>query len=309
MKVIKRDGRVVDFNREKIAIAIEKANQEVTEKERADKQDIKDIIKYIESLDKKRILVEDVQDIIEEQLMDKKKFKLAKKYMIYRYNRALVRKKNTTDESILGLIKNQNMEMLENGTRKNAVLASSQRDYIAGEVSKDLTKRLLLPEKIVKAHEEGVLYFHDMDYFLQPIFNSSVINIGDMLDNGTVINGKLIESPKSFRVACTVLAQILATVASTQYGGQSVDISHLGKYVRKSYEKFKEEFGGVPSKEILDKKIKEEVTSGVQTLQYQINTLMTTNGRSPLVSLFMYLREDDEYIKENALIINFEAKN
>ena len=231
MKVIKRDGRVVDFNREKIAIAIEKANQEVTEKERADKQDIKDIIKYIESLDKKRILVEDVQDIIEEQLMDKKKFKLAKKYMIYRYNRALVRKKNTTDESILGLIKNQNMEMLEDGTRKNAVLASSQRDYIAGEVSKDLTKRLLLPEKIVKAHEEGVLYFHDMDYFLQPIFNSSVINIGDMLDNGTVINGKLIESPKSFRVACTVLAQILATVASTQYGGQSVDISHLGKYV------------------------------------------------------------------------------
>ena len=303
MKVIKRDGRVVDFNREKIAIAIEKANQEVTEKERADKQDIKDIIKYIESLDKKRILVEDVQDIIEEQLMDKKKFKLAKKYMIYRYNRALVRKKNTTDESILGLIKNQNMEMLEDGTRKNAVLASSQRDYIAGEVSKDLTKRLLLPEKIVKAHEEGVLYFHDMDYFLQPIFNSSVINIGDMLDNGTVINGKLIDSPKSFRVACTVLSQILATVASTQYGGQSVDISHLGKYVRKSYEKFKEEFGGVPSKEILDKKIKEEVTSGVQTLQYQINTLMTTNGRSPLVSLFMYLREDDEYIKENALII------
>ena len=303
MKVIKRDGRVVDFNREKIAIAIEKANQEVTEKERADKQDIKDIIKYIESLDKKRILVEDVQDIIEEQLMDKKKFKLAKKYMIYRYNRALVRKKNTTDESILGLIKNQNMEMLEDGTRKNAVLASSQRDYIAGEVSKDLTKRLLLPEKIVKAHEEGVLYFHDMDYFLQPIFNSSVIKIGDMLDNGTVINGKLIDSPKSFRVACTVLARILATVASTQYGGQSVDISHLGKYVRKSYEKFKEEFGDVPSKEILDKKIKEEVTSGVQTLQYQINTLMTTNGRSPLVSLFMYLREDDEYIKENALII------
>ena len=134
------------------------------------------------------------------------------------------------------------------------MLASSQRDYIAGEVSKDLTKRLLLPEKIVKAHEEGVLYFHDMDYFLQPIFNSSVINIGDMLDNGTVINGKLIDSPKSFRVACTVLAQILATVASTQYGGQSVDISHLGKYVRKSYEKFKEELGGVPSKEILDKR-------------------------------------------------------
>ena len=310
MKVIKRDGRVVDFDREKIAIAIEKANQEVTAKERANKQDIKDIIKYIEELDKKRILVEDIQDIIEEQLMDKKKFKLAKKYMIYRYNRALVRKKNTTDESILGLIKNHNRKM-EDDSHKDAILASSQRDYIAGEVSKDLTKRILLPEKIVKAHEDGVLYFHDMEYFLQPVFNSCVINIGDMLDNGTVINGKLIESPKSFRVACTIVTQIIATVASTQYGGQSVDISHLGKYLRKSYEKFKceleDNFGGkIPSdvlEEILKQKMEEEVNNGVQTIQYQINTLMTTNGHIPLVSLFLYLKNDDPYIKENAMII------
>ena len=161
--------------------------------------------------------------------------------MIYRYNRALVRKKNTTDESILGLIKNHTSSGIEDNKNHDAVLASSQRDYIAGEVSKDLTKRILLPEKIVKAHEEGILYFHDMEYFLQPIFNSCLINIGDMLDNGTVINGKLIDSPKSFRVACTIVTQIIATVASTQYGGQAVDISHLGKYLRKSYEKFKKE--------------------------------------------------------------------
>ena len=290
MKVIKRDGRVVDFDREKISVAIEKANREVTAKERANKQDIKDIIKYIEELDKKRILVEDIQDVIEEQLMDKKKFKLAKKYMIYRYNRALVRKKNTTDESILGLIKNHTSLGIEDNKNQDAVLASAQRDYIAGEVSKDLTKRILLPEKIVKAHEEGILYFHDMEYFLQPIFNSCLINIGDMLDNGTVINGKLIDSPKSFRVACTIVTQIIATVASTQYGGQAVDISHLGKYLRKSYEKFKKELednflGKIPAdvlEEILNQKVKEELSSGVQTIQYQINTLMTSNGHCPL---------------------------
>lgn len=311
MKVIKRDGRVVDFDREKISVAIEKANREVLAKERANKQDIKKIIKYIEELDKKRILVEDIQDIIEEQLMDRKKFKLAKKYMIYRYNRALVRKKNTTDESILGLIKNQNKAILEDNSHKDAVLASTQRDYIAGEVSKDLTKRILLPEKIVNAHEDGILYFHDMEYFLQPIFNSCLIDIQDMLDNGTVINNKFIESPKSFRVACTIITQIMATVASTQYGGQAVDISHLGKYVRKSYDKFKKELeenfeGKIQSnvlEEILEQKLKEEIDNGVQTIQYQINTLMTTNGHSPLVSLFLYLKNDDPYIKENAMII------
>ena len=222
MKVIKRDGRAVDYNRDKIITAIEKANKEVKPKERVTKEEVKEITKYIEELDKKRILVEDIQDIIEEQLMDLKKFELAKKYMIYRYTRALVRKANTTDESILGLIKNQNKELLEENSNKNAVLASTQRDYIAGEVSKDLTKRILLPEKITKAHEDGILHFHDMDYFLQPIFNCCLINIGDMLDNGTVMNGKLIESPKSFQVACTVMTQIIAAVASNQYGGQSV---------------------------------------------------------------------------------------
>ncbi len=311
MKVIKRDGKAVDYNREKIAIAIEKANKEVKPKERLTKEEIREITKYIEELDKKRILVEDIQDIIEQQLMDRKKFELAKKYMIYRYTRALVRKQNTTDESILGLIKNQNKELLEENSNKNAVLASTQRDYIAGEVSKDLTKRILLPEKIAKAHEEGILHFHDMDYFLQPIFNCCLINIGDMLDNGTVMNGKLIESPKSFQVACTIMTQIIAAVASNQYGGQSVDISHLGKYVRKSYDKFKKEiekeFGNELTPEMIEKlvqqRLKREISAGVQTIQYQINTLMTTNGQSPFVTLFLNLKKDDPYIKENAMII------
>ena len=311
MKVIKRDGKAVDYNREKIQIAIEKANNEVKPKERITKTEIREITKYIEELDKKRILVEDVQDIIEQQLMDRKKFELAKKYMIYRYTRALVRKSNTTDESILGLIKNKNKELLEENSNKNAVLASTQRDYIAGEVSKDLTKRILLPEKIAKAHEEGILHFHDMDYFLQPIFNCCLINIGDMLDNGTVMNGKLIESPKSFQVACTIMTQIIASVASNQYGGQSVDISHLGKYVRRSYNKFKkeleEEFGKELTPELIEKltnqRLKKEVSAGVQTIQYQINTLMTTNGQSPFVTLFLHLEDGDPYIKENAMII------
>ena len=311
MKVIKRDGRAVDYNRDKIKIAIEKANNEVKPKERATKEEISEITKYIEELDKKRILVEDIQDIIEQQLMDRKRFDLAKKYMIYRYTRALVRKQNTTDESILGLIRNQNKELAEENSNKNSVLASTQRDYIAGEVSKDLTKRILLPEKITKAHEEGILHFHDMDYFLQPIFNCCLINIGDMLDNGTVMNGKLIESPKSFQVACTVMTQIIAAVASNQYGGQSVDISHLGKYVRKSYEKFKKEieteFGNELSKDMIEKlaqqRLRKEVSSGVQTIQYQINTLMTTNGQSPFVTLFLNLKKDDPYIKENAMVI------
>ena len=187
------------------------------------------------------MLVEDIQDIIEEQLMEMGKYELSKKYIVYRYTRALVRKQNTTDESILGLIRNENKELAEENSNKNTLLASTQRDYIAGEVSRDLTKRLLLPEKIVKADSDGVLHFHDADYFVQPIFNCCLINIKDMLDKGTVMNGKLIESPKSFQVACTITTQIIAAVASNQYGGQSVDLIHLGKYLRKSYDKFKKE--------------------------------------------------------------------
>ena len=308
MKVIKRNGQVVDFDREKIKIAIEKANREVRPKERAT---IKEIINYIEEMGKKRILVEDIQDIIEQKLMEIQKYELSKRYIVYRYTRALVRKQNTTDESILGLLRNENKELAEENSNKNTMLASTQRDYIAGEVSRDLTKRMLLPEKISKAHEDGILHFHDADYFIQPIFNCCLVNIGDMLDNGTVMYGKMIESPKSFQVACIITTQIIATVASNQYGGQSIDMIHLGKYLRVSYDKYKKELeekhGKQLSKEVIEElvqeRVKAELKAGIQTMQYQINTLMTTNGQSPFVTLFLHLEKDDPYIKENAMII------
>lgn len=311
MRVIKRDGRAVEYDRDKISIAIEKANKEVGPKQRATKEEIKDIIEYIESLGKKRILVEDIQDIIEQKLMELDRYELAKRYIVYRYTRALVRKSNTTDESILGLIRNQNKELAEENSNKNTMLASTQRDYIAGEVSRDLTNRLLLPEKISKAHEEGILHFHDADYFVQPIFNCCLIDIGDMLDNGTVMNNKLMDSPKTFQVACIITAQIIAVVASNQYGGQSVDLKHLGKYLRRSHDKFKkeleEEYKNKLSEEMIEDitqtRLKAELRQGVQTIQYQINTLMTTNGQAPFVTLFLHLEKDDPYIKENAMII------
>ena len=311
MKVIKRDGRDVDYDKTKIKIAVEKANTEVTKKEKASKEDIKAITEYIEELGKKRILVEDIQDIIEAKLMELGKYELAKKYIVYRYTRALVRKSNTTDESILGLIRRSNKDVMEENSNKNAIIASTQRDLIAGEVSKDLSKRILLPEKIINAWEDGILHFHDADYFIQPIFNCCLINIGDMLDNGTVMNGKMIDSPKSFQVACIVTSQIIATVASNQYGGQSIDMIHLGKYLRKSKEKFEkeiiEELGKDFDKKIVEKlvtkRLKMELSAGVQTIQYQINTLMTTNGQAPFVTLFLHIDPNDEYIEENAMII------
>lgn len=310
MKIIKRDGRAVDYDPAKIICAIGKANNEVNEKERASEKEINDIVRYIESLNKKRMLVEDIQDIVEEKLMSQGHYELAKKYIIYRYTRALVRKQNTTDESILGLIKHSNKDVMEENSNKNPIIASTQRDLIAGEVSKDLTRRLLLPEKISKAHDEGLIHFHDADYFLQPIFNCCLVNIEDMLDNGTVMNGKLIETPKSFQVACTVMTQIIASVASSQYGGQSIELRHLGKYLARSKVKFEKEIrdhfeGKVDESVIQDMladRVKYELKGGVQTIQYQINTLMTTNGQSPFVTLFMYLKEDDPYIEENALI-------
>lgn len=311
VKVIKRNGTTVDFDRQKIANAIRKANLAVEEGERISEEDIESIVQTIEGKKRPRLLVEDIQDMVEHELMQKQKYMLAKAYIIYRYNRALVRKANTTDESILSLIKNSNKELAEENSNKNTAIASTQRDYIAGEVSRDLTRRILLPEKISKAHDEGVLHFHDADYFVQPIFNCCLINIGDMLDNGTVMNGKMIESPKSFQVACTVMTQIIASVASNQYGGQSVDVSHLGKYLRKSYQKFKQaitkDCGDEGTPELIERltrdRLHDELKSGVQTIQYQINTLMTTNGQSPFVTLFLYLREDDEYAEENAMII------
>ncbi len=311
MRVIKRDGRHTEYDRNKIVVAIQKANDEVDSHEKISEDKIYNIIASIENRGLDEMAVEDIQDIIEQKLMSEKKYALAKTYIIYRYSRDMVRKANTTDDSIMSLIKNSNKDVMEENSNKNASIASTQRDLIAGEVSKDLTKRLLLPEKISKAHENGILHFHDADYFLQSIFNCCLINIGDMLDNGTVMNAKLIESPKSFQVACTVMTQIISAVASSQYGGQSVDIKHLGKYLRKSHDKYLKHYESkyadkIPHElieQFVSDRLNDELRSGVQTIQYQINTLMTTNGQSPFVTLFLNLDKDDEYIEENAMII------
>ena len=311
MKVIKRDNSVCEFDRNKIVVALSKANEAVDFEDRVTDVQINAIADDIACRHRPRLLVEDIQDMVEEKLMEMQKYKLMKSYILYRYERALVRKANTTDESILSLIKNSNKDVMEENSNKNARTASTQRDLIAGEVSKDLTRRMLLPEHISKAHDAGAIHFHDADYYLQPIFNCCLINIKDMLDKGTVINGKMIESPKSFQTACTITTQIIASVASSQYGGQSVNIAHLGKYLRRTREKYKKQcdakFGDrlteEAKKEIVDMRVQESLKAGVQTIQYQINTLMTTNGQSPFVTLFMYLDEKDEYIDENALII------
>lgn len=316
MKVIKRDGRKVEYDRDKIVIAISQANKEVGGKDKISRANIEFITKYIEGLEKPTMSVEDIQDIIERKLMEFGKFTLAKKYILYREKHDLIRRANSTDESILSLVRNNNKETMEENSNKNAILVSTQRDLIAGECSKDLADRVMLPERIVKAHYDGVLHFHDKDYFVQPMHNCCLVNIKDMLDNGTVMNGKMIESPKSFQVACTVMTQIIAAVASSQYGGQSVDIRHLGKYLRKTYDKtFKKRYLGyiekglsheeaeVKAKEDAIERRQEDLESGVQTIQYQINTLMTTNGQSPFVTIFMYLDETNEYIEEIAMII------
>ena len=311
MKVIKRDGSTVEFDKKKIIKAIGKANESVYFEDRITEEQISSIVDDIASRHRRRVLVEDIQDMVEEKLMELQKYQLMKSYILYRYERALIRKANTTDESILSLIKNSNKDVMEENSNKNARTASTQRDLIAGEVSKDLTRRILLPEYISKAHDEGAIHFHDADYFLQPIFNCCLINIKDMLDNGTVMNGKMIESPKSFQTACTITTQIIASVASSQYGGQSVNIAHLGKYLRRTKEKYIKQsnltFGDTVSDEIkkrfVDMRLQESLKAGVQTIQYQINTLMTTNGQSPFVTLFLYLDDKDEYIEENAMII------
>lgn len=304
MIVYKRDGRAVVYDENKIIKAIQKANKEVEDlQERATMLEIKSLLSVIESTyrskttkDKEGISVEEIQDLIEQYFVKLGKYNLAKKYILYRYKREIIRKSNTTDESILSLVRSDNKEVMEENSNKNAYINSTQRDLIAGEVSKDLSKRLLLPPDVVKAHEDGVLHFHDMDYFLQHSFNCCLVNIKDMLDNGTVMNGKLIESPKSFQVACTVMTQIIAAVASGQYGGQSVNIKHLGKYLKISFDKYKKRIRTEYEKTgLIDKfenenemeksinisamsRLKEELKAGVQTIQYQINTLMTTNG-------------------------------
>lgn len=316
MKVIKRDGKKVDFDPNKIVVAISKANREVIGNEKASIQNINYIVEAIEKLELNEIGIEKIQDQIERKLMELGKYELAKRYMLYREKRSIIRQTNTTDESILSLIRNTNKEVSKENSNKNAILLSTQRDLIAGEVSKDIVDRLLLPERIVKAHKEGVLHFHDKDYFIQPMFNCCLVNIKDMLDNETVMNGKKIETPKSFQVACTVMTQIIAAVASNQYGGQSVNIAHLGKYLRKTYDKYYKKYynhfleegknekeAEILAKDFAEMRKQEDLVAGIQTVQYQINTLMTTNGQSPFVTLFMHIVEGDEYEKEVAEII------
>ena len=316
MKIQKRDGRVVPYEEEKIREAIHKANNEVEERYRASEGLIEEILEDVQQEGRQTQTVEHIQDMIEEHLVEHNKYTLAKKYIVYRYQRSLLRKSNTTDESILKLIRNENKELAEENSNKNTILASTQRDYIAGEVSRDLTKRMLLPERISMAHEQGAIHFHDADYFVQPIFNCCLINIADMLDNGTVMNEKMIESPKSFQVACTVMTQIIAAVASNQYGGQSISLTHLAPFVEVSRQKIRKiveaemaSIGADPSAEkiteLVETRLREEIRRGVQTIQYQVVTLLTTNGQAPFITVFMYLgeAETEREKKDLAMII------
>ena len=309
MKIVKRDGHIVDYDPEKIRIAIGKANNEVRGKEKASKDEIEEIIKYIEELNKKRILVEDIQDIIEEKLMEFDKYQLAKKYITYRYTRELVRKANTTDQTIKELIEGENEYWNNENSNKNAELVTTQRDYLAGITSTDITRRFLLPEEIVKAHDEGIIHFHDADYFAQnALHNCELINLDDMLQNGTVINGVMIEKPHRFITAATIATQIILAVTSSSYGGATISLTHLAPFVRDSYNKYYQKYKDRNLKEEDCKKFamqdtKKEVADGVQTFNYQVNSMTNTNGQAPFLSVNMYLGETDEYKEELAMII------
>ena len=309
MKVIKRDGHMVDYCPEKIEQAILKANKEVEESEQASNTQIKNIIKYIESLGKKRILVEDIQDIIEMKLMSIGKYQLAKKYITYRYTRELVRRSNTTDLVIKELIDGENEYWNTENSNKNAKIVTTQRDYLAGITSTDITRRFLLPEEIVEAHDQGIIHFHDADYFAQnALHNCDLINLEDMLQNGTNINGVMIEKPHKFLTAVTIATQIITAVSSSQYGGCTITLTHLAPFVRDSYNRYLKIYKNRKlSKEDCEKFAKEdlktEITAGVQTFQYQVNSMTTTNGQAPFLSVCMYLGETEEYKEELAMII------
>ena len=309
MKIVKRDGTIVEFNQEKIKTAIQKANNEVSRKERATVEQIKEIINYIVELDKPRILVEDIQDIIEQKLMEFDKYQLAKKYITYRYRRELVRKANTTDQSIKELIEGESEYWNTENANKNATVVTTQRDYLAGITSTDITRRFLLPEDVVKAHDEGIIHFHDADYFAQnALHNCELINLEDMLQNGTMINGVMIEKPHRFITAATIATQIILAVTSSSYGGATVSLSHLAPFVRYSYEKYYKKYKDRNLKEADCKKFAEqdtrkEVEDGVQTFNYQVNSMTNTNGQAPFLSVNMYLGETDEYKDELAMII------
>ena len=319
MKIIKRSGAEVDFNAKKIEIAVKKANESVVPSERMSDIQIKRIAEDVESAAmnvNRSLSVEEIQDMVEDQIMNQRAFSVARRYITYRYQRALIRKSNTTDEQILSLIECNNEEVKQENSNKNPTVNSVQRDYMAGEVSKHITKRLLLSADIVEAHEQGLIHFHDADYFAQHMHNCDLVNLEDMLQNGTVISGTLIEKPHSFSTACNIATQIIAQVASCQYGGQSISLAHLAPFVdisrKKIYADVCDEFRdiGAPldeekAKEITEKRLLKEISKGVQMIQYQVVTLMTTNGQAPFVTVFMYLNEakNEQEKRDLALII------
>lgn len=323
MKIIKRNGSEADFDINKIIVAVSKANA-ACKKEELSQSQIHEIAEYVEfkTLKANRAFsVEEIQDIVENQIMAQGAFEVARLYVKYRYNRSLIRKANTTDNQILSLIECNNEEVKQENSNKNPTVNSVQRDYMAGEVSKDITKRILLPQDIVDAHEQGIIHFHDADYFAQHMHNCDLVNLEDMLQNGTVISETMIEKPHSFSTACNIATQIIAQVASSQYGGQSISLSHLAPFVQVSREKIKKEviaeaaeFGVEMNDEQIDglteKRVREEVARGVQTIQYQVVTLLTTNGQAPFVTVFMYLNEanNEQEKKDLALIIEETLK-
>ncbi len=308
MKIIKRSGKEAGFDASKIIDAVNKANKEVTESDRLTKEQVEAIAERISGFCEtmERIYnVEEIQDMVENEIMAYKAYEVARKYITYRYKRALVRKSNSTDQQILSLIECNNEEIKQENSNKNPVVNSVQRDYMAGEVSKDITKRFLLPEKVVRAHEEGVIHFHDSDYFAQHMHNCCLVNLEDMLQNGTVISETMIERPKSFSTACNIATQAIAQIASSQYGGQSITLSHLAPFVDVSRKKLRKmvqrEFQAAKLpldeakiNEVAEMRVKEEIRRGVQMIQYQVITLMTTNGQAPFVTVFMYLNEVEE---------------
>ena len=304
MKIIKRSGVEAAFDRSKITAAVTKANESVAQGKRLTKKQIEligDNVTEIASNRRRALSVEEIQDIVENQIMDLKAFDVARKYITYRYTRQLVRKSNTTDEQILSLIECNNEEVKQENSNKNPIVNSVQRDYMAGEVSKDITKRILLPKEIVDAHEAGVIHFHDADYFAQHMHNCDLVNLEDMLQNGTVISGTLIEKPHSFSTACNIATQIIAQVASNQYGGQSISLTHLAPFVDISRQKIRKQVTeelkelGIDDEnkitEFTEKRLRDEVSRGIQTIQYQVVTLLTTNGQAPFITVFMYLNE------------------
>lgn len=318
MKIIKRNGSEETFNAGKIAIAVTKANSAVERQELTPEQiaEIADYIDYKCAKLNRSASVEEVQDMVENQIMAMGAFEVARRYVRYRYSRSLIRKANTTDDRILTLLECNNEEVMEENSNKDPVVNSVQRDYMAGEVSKDITKRLLLPEDIIEADKEGIIHFHDADYYAQHMHNCDLVNLEDMLQNGTVISETLIEKPHSFSTACNIATQIIAQVASNQYGGQSISLTHLAPFVQVSRDKIRKEvleeiesLGMTVSEEditrITEKRLHDEIKKGVQTIQYQIITLMTTNGQAPFLTIFMYLNEakDEQEKKDLALII------